>query len=115
MRAKLDNISSFHNRIEDIPTTMKALEDNTQGSPPEIFGEGKLVYILAPSASLQTNTKKCRVDYVGPLFVNKVLDETHYILNDLQGRILGGVYHINCLKKAKLCTPSGTATTYDEL
>ena len=44
-----------------------------------------------------------------------MLDETHYVLDDLQGRILCGVCHMNHLKKAKLRTPSGTATTYDEL
>lgn len=47
--------------------------------------------------------------------MNKVLDETYYGHNDIQGRILCGVYDINHLKKAKLCNPSGTATTYDEL
>ena len=116
MHAKLDNISSFITELKTFQKQQQALEHNTQGPPPDIFTEGQLVYLLAPSsASLQTNTKKCRADYVGPLVVNKVLDETHYILNDLQGRILCGVYHMNCLKKAKLCTPSGTATTYDEL
>ena len=116
MHAKLDNISSFITELKTFQQQRQALEHNTQGPPPEIFSEGQLVYLLAPSsASLQTNTKKSRADYVGPLVVNKVLDETHYILNDLQGRILCGVYHINHLKKAKLHTPFGTATTYDEL
>ena len=116
MHAKLDNIATFITELKTFQQQRQALEHNTQGQPPEIFTEGQLVYLLAPSAaSLQTNTKKCRADYVGPLIINKVLDETHYVLNDLQGRILCGVYHINHLKKAKLCTPSGTATTYDEL
>ena len=75
-----------------------------------------MVYLLAPSAvSLQTNTKKCCADFFGPLVINRVLDETHYILSDLKGRILCGVYHVRRLKKAHLRTPVGNVSTYDEL
>ena len=75
-----------------------------------------MVYLFAPSAvSLQTNTKKCRADFVGPLVINRVLDETPYILSDLHGRILCGVYHVRRLKKAHLRTPVGNVSTYDEL
>ena len=75
-----------------------------------------MVYLFAPSAvSLQTNTKKCCTDFVGPLVINRVLDEMHYILSDLQGQILCGVYHVRRLKKAQLRTPIGNVTTYDEL
>ena len=75
-----------------------------------------MVSLFAPSAvSLQTNTKKCHADFVGPLVINRVLDETYYILSDLHGRILCGVYHVRRLKKAQLRTPIGNVTTYDEL
>ena len=50
-----------------------------------------------------------------PLVINRVLDEIHYILSDLQGRILCGVYHVRQLKKAHLRTPVGNVSTYDEL
>ena len=84
--------------------------------PPETFQEGQLVYLLAPSAAtLRTKTRKCRADFVGPLIVNKILDQTHYILDDLQGRVLIGVFHINRLKKATVRTPSGTVSTYQQL
>ena len=74
-----------------------------------------MVYLFAPSAvSLQTNTNKCCADSVSPLVVNQVLDETHYILSDLQGRILCGVYHVRRLKKAQLRSPIGDVTTYDQ-
>ena len=66
-------------------------------------------------ATLKTNTQKCRADFIGPLVINKVLDSTHYIINDLQGRILIGVYHINRLKKATVRTPSGTVSIYQQL
>ena len=116
MRAKLDNVSNFIIDLKTFQQQCQAQEQNTQGKLPETLVTGQLVYLLAPSAaSLQTNTKKCRADYVGPLVINRVLDETHYILNDLEDRILCGVYHINRLKKAQLRTPSGNVTTYDQL
>ena len=74
-----------------------------------------MVYLFAPSAVSLQNTKKCHADFVGPLVINRVLDETHYILSDLQGRILCGVYHVRQLKKAHLRTPVGNVSTYDEL
>ena len=75
-----------------------------------------MVYLFAPSAvSLQTNTKKCHADFVGPLVINRVLDETHCILSDLQGHVLCGAYHARRLKKMQLRTPIGNVTTYDEL
>ena len=116
MRTKLDNISSFLTELKTFQQQRQALEKNTQAKKPEIFKKGQLVYHFAPSAvSLQTNTKKCHADFVGPLVINRVLDERHYILSDLQGHILCGVYHARRLKKAQLRTPIGNVTTYDEL
>ena len=95
MRAKLDNVSSFITELKTFQQQRQALEKNTQANKPEVFKRGQLVYLFAPSVvSLQTNTKKCCADFVGPLVINRVLDEMHYILRDLQGRILCGVYHV---------------------
>ena len=80
MRAKLDNVSSFIIELKTFQEQRQALEWNTQAKMPEIFQKGQLVYLFAPSAvSLQTNTKKCRADFVGPLVIS---------------RILCGVYHV---------------------
>ena len=49
------------------------------------------------------------------MVISKVLDSTHYVLSDLQGRILIGVYHINRLKTAKVRTPSGIVSIYTQL
>ena len=88
MRTKLDNVSSFITELKMFQQQRQALEKNTQAKKPEVFKKGQLVYLFAPSAvSLQTNTKKCHADFVGPLVINRVLDETHYILSDLQGQI----------------------------
>ena len=60
---------------------------------------------------LHSSAKKCRAHYIGPLVINKTLDETHYVLSDLQGRVL----IVNRLKAVNVRTPTGTASTYDQL
>ena len=116
MKAKLDNVSNVIMEMKAFQQQRQAEFAHSQPRSPEIFQEGQLVYMLAPSkASLNTKTKKCRADYIGPLVINKTLDETHYVLSDLQGRVLIGVYHVNRLKAANVRTPTGTASTYDQL
>ena len=121
-----DYCSKLRERFEHVSlavTELRAFQQHQQQLKTEAlnkdfkpFLQGDLVYLLAPSAaSLQTDTRKCRADWVGPLAVNRVLDQTHYILHDLLGQVLCGIYHINRLKPAKLRTPAGIVTTHDQL
>ena len=71
MRAKLDNVSSFITELKTFQKQRHALKRNTQAKKPEIFQNGQLVYLFAPSAVLsQTNTKKCHAHFVGPSVIN---------------------------------------------
>ena len=76
------------------------------------FAKGDIVYALAPSVSeLKTNRKKFVMDYIGPLAIAKVLDDTHYklqLITDNQD-ILPGIWHINRLKPGAEFTPEGVA------
>ena len=76
------------------------------------FVKGDIVYALAPSAtSLETGTRKFRMDFVGPLLVAEVLDDTHYklqLINETQD-VLPGIWHINRLKRGAEITPQGVA------
>ena len=76
------------------------------------FVKGDIVYALAPSAtSLETGTRKFRMDFVGPLVIAEVLDDTHYklqLINEGQD-ILPGIWHINHLKRGAEITPEGVA------
>ena len=113
MKHRLENIGNVILELKTLQQERQAQLAHNLPTPPETFQEGQLVYLLAPSpATLMTKTKKCRADFVGPLVVNKVLDQTHYILNDLQGRVLIGVLNINRLKKTTVGTPSGAVSTY---
>ena len=80
----------------------------------EIFQDDQMVYLLAPRASaLQTNTTKFKQDFIGPLFVDKALDKTHYRLKDMTGLLLDGTYHVNRIKKGSACTPLGIVDKFD--
>ena len=116
MKHRLEHVGNVILELKTFQQERQAQLAHSLPTPPETFQEGQLVYLLAPSAAtLSTKTMKCRADFVGPLVVNKALDQTHYILNDLQGRVLIGVFHINRLKKATVRTPSGAVSTYQQL
>ena len=69
--------------------TQQALEfknRNRQFMKEEIFENDQMVYLLAPhSSALQTSTTKFRQDFIGPLFIDTILDKTHYRLKDTTG------------------------------
>jgi hypothetical protein len=66
-----------------------------------VYAKGDLVYYYCPRLSdLQTSSRKFKANWVGPLQIVHILDTTHYILADLEGRelkLLGGA-HINMIK-----------------
>ena len=76
------------------------------------FAKGDIVYALAPSVSeLKTNRKKFVMDYIGPLAIAEVLDDTHYKLQLITNNqdILPRIWHINRLKPGAELTPEGVA------
>ena len=82
----------------------------------ERFYENELVYLLSPhSSNLQTDTLKFNQDFVGPLAIDTVLDDTHYLLKDADGYKLPDVYHINRLKRGRVQTSTGEIDNYEDL
>ena len=54
---------------------------NEMFSNVQCFVKGDIVYALAPSATdLQPGMQKFRMDFIGPLAISEVLDNTHYKL-----------------------------------
>ena len=80
----------------------------------ETFQDNQMVYLFALHASaLQMNTMKFKQDFIGPLFIDTTLDKTHYRLKDATGLLLGGMYHVNHIKKGSACTPLGIVDKFD--
>ena len=99
--------------------TLQALElrdKNKMLTYVETYEPNDLVYLLVPYlSSLQSSAQKFRQDYVGPLAIDTKLDDTHYLLKDVTGRMLPGDFHINHIKRAKEVTPDGLADMYEQL
>ena len=73
-----------------------------------------MVYLLAPHASaLQINTTKFKQDFIGSLFIDTILDKTHYRLKDVTGLLLDSMYHMNHIKKGSAHTPLGIVDKFD--
>ena len=63
------------------------------------FAVGDLVYLFAPGSSdLKTASRKLSKNWIGPLKVKKVLDETHYLIGDWKDQLIPIQVHINRLK-----------------
>ena len=74
-----------------------------------------MVYLLAPhSSALQMSTMKFKQDFIGPLFLDTVLDKMHYRLKDATSLLLDSMYHMNHIKKGSVCTPQGIVNTFDD-
>ena len=70
-------------------------------SDQEKFAVGDLVFLYAPTLSgLQTSSKKFKHEWIGPLQIQAVLDQSHFMLADWQGKILPffGSVHISRLR-----------------
>ena len=67
----------------------------------KVLGLGDLVYLFAPRLTeLQTSSRKFQPSWIGPLVISRILDHTHFMLADLQGKELKFLasVHINLLK-----------------
>ena len=69
---------------------------------PRTFAIGDLVYIYAPTASsLQAPSRKLKQEWIGPLQIHTILDDSHYLVSDLEGKLLPVPMHTNRLKTYK--------------
>ena len=85
----------------------KSYEKNTQWirelrkySDHENFSVGDLVLVYHPLGSvLQSPSRKLNRNWIGPLRVQTVLDNTHYLCSDWSGKLIPKRFHINRLKQ----------------
>ena len=66
----------------------------------ETFAVGDLVLVNHPLGSvLQSSSKKLNRNWIGPVRIQTVLDNTHYLCSDWSGRLIHKRFHINRLKQ----------------
>ena len=67
------------------------------------FSVGDLVYLYhGYSSELQAPSKKLQRNWIGPLRIQSVLDDSHYVVSDWSGQLVGIKVHINRLKPCTL-------------
>ena len=93
----------FDKKVHD--QSVQQIRQNRSFPRNQTFAVGDLVYLFAPSAAtLQTRSRKFEEDWIGPLQIKAVLDKSHYLLADWQGKLLPtfGAVHIHRLKPCYL-------------
>ena len=79
--------------------TLEYEKKNKQYTNEEMFQDDQMIYLLSPhSSALQTDTTKFKQDFIGPLFIDAAIDNTHYRLKDTTWLLLDGTYHVNRIK-----------------
>ena len=57
------------------------------------YNNRDLVYIISPMMSqLFTASRKVMTKYIGPVVIYKIIDQHHYLLMTLDGKILRGCF-----------------------
>ena len=80
------------------------------------YNSGDLVYLISPLTSqLQTSSRKFGVNYVGPLTIYKIVDPHNYLLMDIEGQLMRGLFEHERLKPAILHTDNSDVRTLSEL
>ena len=77
-----------------------------------MFIKGDIVYALAPSPTyLEPGKHKFYMDFIGPLAISEVLNDTYYRLQLVMTTqdILPEIWHINRLKPGVEIIPEGVA------
>ena len=81
---------------------------------------GDLVLLNHRTGSvLQSRSKKLTRNWIGPLRIQAILDDTHYLVSDWSGQLLPKRFHINRLKPYSLnlgqMTPEGNLELIDNI
>ena len=116
LKERLQSIGQTVLRLQTEHQEKQLQDKKSKCKPGNTFTEGQLVMLLMPAASdLHTNSKGFVVRYCGPLKVKEVLDDTHYILCDLQDRLIWGIHHRKRLKPAFIRTESSNVDSMSKL
>jgi len=116
LRARLRSIGATVVKLHNDNQQKQVLQHNQSLRKKITYRVGQLVYFLMPTNSnLNTNTRKFTVNYIGPVRIKEVLDTTHVILEDLEGRLITGIHHIKRIKPATLRGKEKLYTDFGEL
>ena len=80
------------------------------------YNSGDLVYLISSLTSqLQTSSRKFGINYVGPLVIYQIADPHNYLLMDIEGQLMRGLFEHERLKPATIYMEKGNVKTLSEL
>ena len=116
LKVRFNSIASMVISLQNAHQEKQAIKHDQKARRPAAYSPGQLVYMLMPAASdLQTNTRKFKVSYVGPLKIKEMLDPTHVILEDLNGALIYGIHNVRRLKPAFIRSSEGNLGQFHSL
>lgn len=114
-----DRFKTIGQNILDLQTANQQKQrdkNNSKFDKPAPWRNGMLVYLKSPThSSLVTNSKKIQISYIGPLYIDSMLDSSTAILADLTGKVLSGTYHTKRLKPAFIRVEESAVGHIDKL
>ena len=101
LKSRLENVGKIMLDVQAKLQHKQAEAQKKKVKNPPTFTVGMLVYVLAPSASsLQIASRKLRLDFIGPLIIKEMLDQSHVILKTLDDKQINTIIHVCRLKPA---------------
>ena len=85
-------------------------------SPMIHYKPENLVFVISHQTSiLKTSSLKFRIIYTGSIVVCKITDKFQYILKDIKGKKLNGIFYFNTFKEASLRATKGSDSMQADL
>ena len=116
LRHRLENVGKFMIKNQTRLQTLQAEKQMEKVKEPTKYKVGLLVFALCPGSShLHTKSLKFKASFIGPLSISEQIGRDKCLLQDLEGRPLHGVFHVNRLKPGFIRLKHGSASTLEEL
>ena len=110
VRKYMDTMKNRFKLIKSIVKERKTIEAQTQQikemrKNPDYkgFAVGDLVFLYhGPGSKLQIPARKLNKNWIGPLRVQEILDDSHYLISDWRGELLPQKVHVNRIKPCSI-------------
>jgi hypothetical protein len=126
LKARFLLMKSIIKERKEMEVNSQRIKETRKHPDAKGFTVDDIVYLIAPTSSnLQTTSRKLKKEWIGPLRIQDVLDNSHYLVSDLSGNILPIIihekrlkqYHINMgkIQEGKLVTLSNSKDLMEQI
>ena len=103
MRKRREEVNRLVKERKRVEAETQFIREMRRHPNEKMFRVGDLVFLdYEGGALLKAPSKKLKRNWIGPLKIHEVLDNTHYIVSDWDEKLLSPKIHINRLKRCIL-------------